>query len=145
MFNAKELKILGLFLIFFAGFLLGTYYSHESVGIIEYDVPNDIIKTVAHVTIDNEDYEQIYSNAEDDVAYYRYIGKRDLLSIGDTVYLYDGSEGTVTSTSINGFTLDMSCPVIKGLSGMAILDSEGKQIGYISQLLQNDQVFCIWS
>lgn len=137
-------RILGWVMLFFAGFLLGRYVAGIQPVKLAYTEPLDVFKTVAHVPVDNVELELIYKNAEDDVAYYRYIGPRELVSIGDTVALYDGTEGKVTSTSINGFTVDLDCPIVQGLSGMAILQEE-HQIGYVSALLENGEVYCIWS
>lgn len=134
-------------LVFFAGFMLGQWSGKRNADTV---IPftsevEDIVKTVAHVSVTNEDLELIYSNAEQDIAYYRYIGERSLLNIGDSVQLYDGTAGSITSTSINGFTVSFDIPVVQGLSGMAILTEEGEQVGYVSQLLDNGDVYCIWS
>ena len=142
--KSNQAKLLGWVLIFLAGFLLGRYADGQQPVQLAYTEPLDVFKTVAHVPVDNEELELIYKNAEDDVAYYRYIGPRDIVSIGDTVLLYDGTEGIVTSTSINGFTVKLDCQIFQGLSGMAILQEE-HQIGYVSTLLDTGEVYCIWS
>ena len=142
--NKNQRRILGWVLLFFAGFVLGRYVAGTQPIKLAYTEPQDIFKTVAHVPVDNAELELIYKNAEDDVAYYRYIGPRELVGIGDTVNLYDGTKGTVTSTSINGFTVELDCQVVQGLSGMAILQYE-HQVGYVSALLDNGEVYCIWS
>ncbi len=127
-------------------FILGNYTGNSNADrYVEFEIPADVIKTVAHVEVDNPDLECIFTDSKEDIAYYRYIGNRELINKGDTVYLYDGTEYEVTSTSINGFNMKSDTPTIMGMSGMAILDKDRNQVGYISSLLQTNEVYCIWS
>lgn len=124
--------------------LLDEYRAKEQEP-VESEVPNDIIKTVAHIELSSNDYELIYRNTEEDIAYYRYVGERNLLAIGDIVRLYNGDEFIVTSISRNGFTISGDSTLLMGVSGSAVLDSEGNQIGYVSTMYDSGDVFCIWS
>ncbi len=127
-------------------FILGNYTGNSNADrYVEFEIPVDVIKTVAHVEVSNPDLELIFTDSKEDISYYRYIGNRELINKGDTVYLYDGTEYVVTSTSINGFNMKSDTPVIMGMSGMAVLDTNGNQVGYISSLLQTNEVYCIWS
>lgn len=130
----------------FVFFLLGTWSGEKNADrYIDFEVPEDIIKTVAHVDVDNDNLELIYRDAVEDIAYYRFIGVRDIAQTKDKVHLYDGTTYTITSTSINGFTMTSNASATVGLSGMAVLDEEDNQIGYVSALLPSGEVYCIWS
>lgn len=129
-----------------ASFLLGQYTGEKNADkYVDFEVPTDIIKTVAHVDIVNDNLKLLHKDISSDIAYYQFVGVRDICEIGDVVHLYDGTEFVVVSASINGFNLAGDEPVTVGMSGMAILDEENNQIGYVSSLLPTGEVYCIWS
>lgn len=124
------------------GFVFGTQDKQETF----ITLAEDIVKTVDHSHIDSEDFELIYRDPENDVAYYRYVGVRDLITVGTVLYLYDGREVTVSATGRHGFTVSSNTVTFTvGMSGDPVLNADGEQIGYISALLQNGHVYCIWS
>lgn len=142
----KQSTILYIVLACFGFYLLGTWSGERNADMyVDFEVPTDVIKTVAHVDVANDNLELIYKDISEDIAYYRFIGVRDIATVGDVVHLYDGTEFTITSTSINGFNLDSGKDVEVGMSGMAILDKDNNQIGYVSALLPTGEVYCIWS
>lgn len=126
--------------------LLGIILGRSMRSEVYLHVVDDVYKVVDHVNIDKSDLEMIYRDPENDVAYYRYVGERDLTEVGQTVYLHGGEECSVTSTGAHGFTISStSVNFVVGMSGDPILDKDGNQIGYISALLKNGDVYCIWS
>lgn len=134
------------FISFFIGFLVGQWnLKRDTKYTIEAEVPTDIVRTVAHLVVEDANYKLIYKDTETDVAYYQWQGSREMTTKDSIVYLYDNSEGVVLSTSINGFTAKFETATYKGLSGMAVLDEDRNQIGYISQVFDDGSVFCIWS
>lgn len=113
---------------------------------VRLDSTSDILKTVAHVDLSyREDLKQVYVDVENDVAYYIYLNKTRNLSLGDTVYLMDGSECTVTYIDAFGFAFKSDSTLTQGLSGTAIRNANGVQLGYISKRLNTDEIYCIWS
>lgn len=108
----------------------------------KYDT-SDIIKTVAHITLDDKLFEQIYVDYDNDIAYYRYIGERDLVKVGDTVTIEDGNTSEVTDVTYPGFLIKANNDFHTGNSGMAVFNDKGVIIGYVSSLI-NDEVYCIW-
>lgn len=106
----------------------------------------DLYKTVAHVDLSDVPYlELVYVDSDNDVAYYRYIGERSLINIGDEVLTVYNDVCTVTSTDCQGFTIDCPTGIDAGMSGTAIRDSDGVQIGYVSKRLSDGTVRCIYA
>lgn len=139
-------KVFWFAMICLVSFLLGQYTGEKNADrYVDFEVPTDIIKTVAHVDVENDNLKLLHRDVVNDIAYYQFVGVRDICEIGDTVHLYDGTEFTISSTSINGFNLTGNEPVTTGMSGMAILDEEANQIGYVSSLLPTGEIYCIWS
>lgn len=102
----------------------------------------DVIKTVDHVVMP-EDFKQIYSDAENDIAYYIYTGDRGLAKAGDTVLTVNGDKTTIINCTSAGFTVESPELFVTGMSGSAILNEEGDTIGYVSMIFDN-KVFCVW-
>lgn len=105
----------------------------------------DIIKTVDHVSLDDSSYELIYSNPDEDIAYYRYIGKRDTVKVGDKVYTDSGVCAKVLRTSNVGFEVEYDGSFYPGMSGTPIRDESGVVVGYVSALINSEYVTCIYS
>ena len=107
---------------------------------------HDLYKTVAHVDLSDVPYlELVYVDSDNDVAYYRYIGERSLINIGDEVLTVYNDTCTVTSTDCQGFTIDCPTGIDAGMSGTAIRDLDGTQIGFISKRLSDGTVRCIYA
>ncbi len=76
----RRVYILLFFVVF--SFALGFAIKYFSeINCIE-EVTN-VVKTVAHVEFNDPDYELIYSNTKEDVAYYRYVGNKTDAYEGD--------------------------------------------------------------
>ena len=104
-----------------------------------------LVKTVAHVEVDNPDLELIYKDDNADVAYYSYVGDTVFVEEGDSLQTIHGDTVTVLTTDITGFTVDAKGAISAGQSGESILDSSGDCVGYISTELSNGNIFCIWN
>jgi hypothetical protein len=111
---------------------------------VEYASP-DVIKTVAHITLDSEKYELIYEDDDNDIAYYRVLDRDNLVSVGDTVYTINGDETTVTATDVYGFYVEYNEVFYPGMSGSVIINSTGNSVGYVSRLDNSEFVYCIWN
>lgn len=111
--------------------------------IIQYVNNTDIVKTVGHISLDDS-FEKIYTDVDNDIAYYRYPCNSHLLNIGDTVYTCNDDTVTVTATDVYGFYVTCEDSFYPGMSGTAIRNSNGQGVGYVSELLDNDTVYCIW-
>ena len=108
----------------------------------------DLFKTVDHVDLSyRDDLVKVYSDGENDIAYYMYTGERDVLHVGDSVYTPYGEEFTVTSIDCIGFLIkpvnDVTA-VQLGFSGMAVLNADGDQLGAISYIV-DESIYCIWT
>lgn len=113
---------------------------------IQLEPTSDLYKTVAHVDLSSiEDLELVYVDNENDVAYYRYIGERNVVNIGDEVLTVYNETCTVTSMDCQGFTIDCPTGIDAGMSGTAIRDADGVQIGFISKRLSDGTVRCIYA
>lgn len=106
----------------------------------------DLLKTVAHLDLSNrDDLELVAMDATNDVAYYRYIQPDRDVNVGDTVHLYNGIEATLVSVDAIGFTFECDEVLEAGMSGTAVLNENGTQIGYISKRLETGVYYGIWS
>lgn len=107
---------------------------------------SDLFKTVAHVDLSHRtDLELVYTDIENDIAYYRYIGSKPRVYLNDLVYLNDGSECTITYIDAFGFAFTGDTKAYQGLSGTAVRDADGNQLGYISRVMNENEIYCIWS
>lgn len=107
---------------------------------------SDIFKTVAHLDLsDRDDLELVSKDYENDVAYYRYTQPDRDVEAGDTVYLFDGVEATLASVDAVGFTFTCEYIHNEDMSGTAVLNSNGTQIGCISRRLDNGFYYAIWN
>lgn len=104
-----------------------------------------LVKTVAHVEVDNPDLELIYKDDTADIAYYSYTGNAEFVEKGVNLQTIHGDIVTVLTADITGFTIDAKGAVSAGQSGESILDSDGNCVGYISTELSNGNIFCIWN
>ena len=133
-------------LFFWFIYNLGIKYSdsikEDENTFIEYNV--DIVKTVAHLDLDSEEYELIYSDTENDIAYYRYVGERTHIHEGDVVYNSKGVESTVTATNVYGFYITYNDSFTTGMSGTVVFNSDNEPVGYVSSNYGNTYVYCIW-
>ena len=106
----------------------------------------DVFKTVAHLDLGGrDDLELVSKDYENDVAYYRYVQPDRDVVVGDTVYLFDGVEATLASVDAVGFTFTCEYVISEGMSGTAILNSSGTQIGCVSRRLDNGSYYAIWN
>lgn len=106
----------------------------------------DLYKTVAHIDLSyRDDLQLVYVDNENDLAYYMYLTDKRNLSIGDKVYLNTGIECTVSYIDAYGFAFTSDAYAYQGLSGTAVRDVKGNQLGYISRTLNEDEIYCIWS
>lgn len=108
---------------------------------------SNIVKTVAHLDVSKHpDWKCVYEDVEGDAAYYEYTGSVQLPISGDTVLLRDGTKATVTYRDIEGFRMTSTDAVfVAGMSGQVVQSESGKDLGIISELLPNGEVFCIWA
>ena len=106
----------------------------------------NLYKTCAHVDMSMyENLELAYVDQENDIAYYRYLNDWRFLEQGDTVTIIEGDVCTVVSTDCYGFVIETPTQINQGMSGTALLDENGNQIGYISKRLKTGNIRCIWS
>ena len=138
-----------LLLVFFAcaasyigGWLVGTDTKSMVVNVHSAD---EVVKTVAHLRIDNPDYELLWSDIDSDTAYYRYVGDRELAKAGDTVYTYTNDKCKILSVTLLGFTIKAEEILPVGTSGTNIKNADGEVIGYVSQSIGDNQYYCIWN
>lgn len=106
----------------------------------------NLYKTCAHVDMSMyENLELAYVDQENDIAYYRYLNDWRFLEQGDTVTTIEGVVCTVVSTDCYGFVMETPTQINQGMSGTAVLDESGNQVGYISKRLKTGNIRCIWS
>ena len=106
----------------------------------------NLYKTCAHVDMSMyKNLELAYVDQENDIAYYRYLNDWRFLEQGDTVTTIEGDVCTVVSTDYYGFVIETPTQINQGMSGTALLDENGNQIGYISKRLKTGNIRCIWS
>ena len=110
-----------------------------------FEFEGNIFKTVAHIDMsDYENIELLYSDIENDIAYYVCYDNPCWVVPGDTVYFYEGTASSVIATDIYGFIVENANEVTFGFSGSAVLSEDGTQIGYVSERLENGNIYCIW-
>lgn len=106
---------------------------------------SDVIKTVAHIDLsEHTNLELMYKDVDTDVAYYRVLKPEALVREGDFVFNRDGVRAKVIGLDVTGFYLDNSDEFYPGLSGTAIFNTDDKCVGYVSQIINKDRVYCIW-
>ena len=106
----------------------------------------NLYKTCAHVDMSMyENLELAYVDQENDIAYYRYLNDWRFLEQGDTVTTIEGDVCTVVSTDCYGFVIETPTQINQGMSGTALLDENGNQIGYKSKRLKTGNTRCVWS
>lgn len=143
LFNAESIIGAVIFAIGVFWCASDTLYLKNHDAEVSESVPT--LKTVAHLDLsDRDDLELISKDFDNDVAYYRYIQPDRNVSIGDTVYTFDGVGATLTSVDAVGFTFETES-LTAGASGTAILNEAGNQIGYVSRRLENGKYYAIWS
>lgn len=108
--------------------------------------PTDIVKTVAHIDVNNSDLELLYKDADNDIAYYRYTGNvSKLVEENDMLTTCYGDNVKVIYTDIYGFKVKSDVSVIQpGMSGTALENVNGDTVGYVSTILEDNVVYCIW-
>ena len=115
---------------------------------VELNGTSDLFKTVNHVDLSDVDYlQKVYSDADNDIAYYMYTGDRDAIHVGDFVYAPYGEKFKVVSIDCIGFAIepcDDATYVQTGFSGMGILTKDKDQVGAISYI-QGSDIYCIWT
>ena len=104
---------------------------------------SDVLKSVNHLTLDADKFERIYVDNVEDIAYYRYIGKRKMLKAGAKVRTKEGFQTKVLDVTSAGFVIKATKHFHLGMSGTPIFDSKGNIVGYISLMLEG-KVYCIW-
>lgn len=106
---------------------------------------SDVVKTVAHVEVHNDNLELIYKDEINDIAYYRYIGKNKLAKENDILRTCYGDSVKIVYADIYGFKVKSDISVIQpGMSGTALEDVDGNTVGYVSTILEDNVVYCIW-
>lgn len=111
-----------------------------------YESTSDVIKVPAHIDVNSDEFECIYTDAENDIAYYRFLGDRKLASIGDTLTTCYGDTVTISYVDVYGFRVsDPESYIQPGMSGTSVLDEEGEIVGTVSTLLEDNEVYCIWN
>lgn len=106
----------------------------------------NLYKTCAHVDMSMyKNLELAYVDQDNDIAYYRYLDDWHFLEQGDTVTTIEGDTCVVVSTDCYGFVIETPTQINQGMSGTALLDENGNQIGYISKRLKTGNIRCIWS
>lgn len=141
-------KIIGIFIILYTVVVFGVAYWYVnsrpvSVTLEDYG-GTDIYKTVAHLPIDCDELELLYSDSVHDVAYYRFVGERTQLQVNEKVKLMTGDECTVRNIDMTGFYLDNVEAASVGLSGTVVMNGAGETVGYVSAIKDN-RIYCIWS
>lgn len=104
----------------------------------------DIIKTVAHISLDGE-WELIYEDIDNDIAYYKYIGTRTSVKTGDIVINEHNKEFKVIGVYNEGFYIEYNDNFYPGMSGTIIRDKQGKEVGIVSTLINSEYIKCIYS
>lgn len=106
---------------------------------------SDVVKTVAHVEVHNDNLELIYKDEINDIAYYRYTGKNKLAKENDILRTCYGDSVKIIYVDIYGFKVKSDISVIQpGMSGTALEDIDGNTVGYVSTILEDNVVYCIW-
>lgn len=137
--------VLGM-LAFVAVYTLAWHYSLQREFKEEYTENPDLLKTVAHIDLSNrDDLELVAANYDKDVAYYKFVKPTRNIKIGETVKLLGGTEATLVYTDAVGFAISADTAIVAGMSGSAVQNMDGEQIGYISHLLADGTVYCVWS
>ena len=137
-------------LVAWSWFVVGNYIipqleSNKNVSIEVVGGSSDVIKTVAHIPLDERKYKLIYKDTDNDIAYYMVLDTSRALSIGDTVITSNGDETTVRAVDVYGFYVDYNDVFYPGMSGTVIRDEYGESVGYVSKLIDSDSVYCIWN
>lgn len=117
---------------------------YNTTTVVYPDMASDVIKTVAHISIRNPNFELLASFPDEDVAYYRQVNQLYAVAVGDIVYTYRGEMAEVTDIGIYGFTIRCETLTI-GDSGTVIRNESDNQVGYVSQQVGDNLYYCIWS
>lgn len=107
---------------------------------------SDVVKTVAHVKLPDENYELLYADYDTDIAYYRILHVPvPELDVGCVVQDMQESKGIVTDILPQGFYYrpETTSPS-SGMSGTPVYFQESK-IGLISRETSGGLIFCVWN
>ena len=115
---------------------------------IDLEPTADLYKTVSHVDLSNfKDLQLVYDDAENDIAYYMYTGTRRPVKVGDVVTIAGGDKFKITAIDCLSFTMQPvgAMSVTYGYSGMGVKNVDGVQIGCISAIDDDNNIYCIWT
>lgn len=132
--------------IFAAGVLIGFMVGIGGKRSIVLEKATEVYKEVAHIPPSSyNNATLIYTDAENDIAYYVATDRIQEVTCGDTLYLDNGDAARVTEVDLRGFYLDVSeCGVRAGMSGTPIW-CDDEIVGYISSLHNQNTLYCIWA
>lgn len=128
-------------------FALGILFGYLEFHNVVYPRPatTGIYVLPAHLPVDVNWAEAIYTDTEADTTYYSVVGGDFPVDTGDIVYFSSEVECEVVERSVNGFYIKVpDGEVYAGLSGAPVW-SKGQIVGYVSTLYSNNVVWCIWN
>lgn len=104
-----------------------------------------IVKTVAHIPLENDNMILLHSNVETDTAIYVNTSELPMLNIGDSVYTIRSEKCSVVAADATGFVISDNNVLYPGCSGQSILNANGDCVGYVSERQIDGNVRCIWN
>lgn len=107
-------------------------------------VQGDVFKTVAHITLSNENIELLFVDDVHDIAYYRYTDDESHPNVGSHVITCNGDVTIITALDVYGFYVKADNKFYPGMSGTVIRDTDGNSVGYVSGIVDSKTVYCIW-
>ncbi len=105
----------------------------------------DVIKVSTDAGFNDPMYELIYSDPDEGMEYYRFVGNTRGLKKGDTVSVTSNEKFKVLKTDSAGFDIEYNDYFTPGMSGTKVYNEDGVAIGLISKLVDSSYVHCIWN
>ena len=132
--------------LFVVGFINQGYGYKQGVDEKIEASKNDLIKAPSHINLEDRNYlQKVYSDEEHDIAYYVWLGERDIVEVGDILYTCEPEiTATVTSVDVYGIYFSVSQPISQGMSGTILTNKSGTAVGMISSYLDSGLCYAIW-
>jgi len=138
-----NLKYISMLLL---GLAIGNTFCYLNHGSIPLEPATEIYKEVAHIPPDRyTNATLLFVDTANDIAYYRADERLQSVAEGDAVSLETGEVLHIKAADLRGFYLNTNTATIRaGISGTPVW-REDEIIGYVSQLQNDDTLYCIWS
>lgn len=131
---------------FMLGMLAGWICRSASAKPVALEVATEVYKEVAHIApTQYANATLIYTDTENDVAYYIADERLQNTQKGEKLLLDNGECVTVVEKDLHGFYVDVKDTTVRaGMSGTPIWKNN-EIIGYVSSLHNQNILYCIWA